>query len=61
MTNQDTKDPEIIDFSNEILAIKKQFGLQYWSKPEAMKALANLWGASGNNAGILDYKVEIII
>ena len=61
MTKPFTHDPEIIDFSNEVLAIKKQFAPNFWRKPEAMNALADLWGASTNAHDVLDYEAETIV
>ncbi len=53
--------PEVINFTNEVRVIRAKYAPRHWSNPDAMKELADLWGASGNNAGVLPRETETIV
>jgi hypothetical protein len=53
---------QAIDYSNEMNAIKQEYGPRYWSHAEAIQKAADLWGFNCNEFGVVpEPKDQLIV
>lgn len=52
--------PDIVDFGEQLNAIRQKYGARFHSKNEAVTEAAALWGAQCNDCGVLTQVTETI-